>query len=140
MAGFVLEHLAAPARFFEKLHDVLVPGGTFWALTVDRRHPFRPLASAMDRLRLKERYLDVVRGQGTPHRVDIYPAFYRANSPRQIARYTAAFRSVEFMGLHRLGELDTYLPRWLRPAAHLLDRVVSACRLPGPVLIVRLAK
>ena len=44
------------------------------------------------------------------------------------------------MNLHRAGELDAYFPPRLQWAAHLLDRLVTALRLPGPVFVVRLEK
>jgi SAM-dependent methyltransferase len=140
IAVFVLEHLETPTLFWRKLHEVLREGGAFWAVTVDRRHPFCTAARLFERLGLKEPYLNYMRGKPAAQRVETYPVFYRANTPRTIRRQARAFASIEYLSLHRRGQLDYYLPRILRPAAHLLDLCVEAFGLPGPAFVVRLVK
>src|SRR5262245_2500014 len=49
-AIMVLEHLAEPQPFWDKLHEVLAPGGVFWALTVDARHWFCTASAWAQRL------------------------------------------------------------------------------------------
>jgi SAM-dependent methyltransferase len=140
LAAFVLEHVAEPEAFWRKLYDVLADGAVFWGLTVDRRHPFCAAARLAERLQIKRRYLRLVRRSRPIAVVDNYPTCYRANSPRQILPHVAAFRSAQFMNLHRADQLDSYVPPWLCGAAHAANRLAAACRLPGPVLLVRLQK
>ena len=56
-AIMVLEHLAEPQRFWDKLYSVLADGGVFWGLTVDSRHWFCGFSRWFDRLRIKDAYL-----------------------------------------------------------------------------------
>jgi SAM-dependent methyltransferase len=139
-AIMVLEHVATPDRFFRKLHSLLAPEGVFWGLTVDARHYFRHVSRLTERLRVKNWYLDRVCGRAREERYANYPTLYRANSPRQIERFTRAFRQRNFASLYRIGQLDYYLPRMVRPAASLVDRLIARLRLPGAILVCRLAK
>jgi len=59
---FVLEHIQHPVVFWQKLYDCLRPGGIFWGFTVDARHPFSLASNLLERLRLKDLYLDRLRG------------------------------------------------------------------------------
>ena len=61
-AVMVLEHLPHPQAFWDKLHEVLSDGGVFWGLTVDARHRFAWLSLWSGRLKLKDRYLDLILG------------------------------------------------------------------------------
>jgi SAM-dependent methyltransferase len=139
-AIMVLEHVAIPDRFFQKLHTVLAPDGIFWGLTVDARHYFRHASRLLERLHVKNWYLDKIAGQTPEKRYVNYPTVYRANSPFQIRRFARPFRHCDFASLHRIGQLDYYLPRSIRPAAALLDRLIARLRLPGAILICRLEK
>jgi SAM-dependent methyltransferase len=139
-AVFVVEHLRTPQSFFDKLIEILVPGGVFWGFTVDLRHAFALLSLAADRLGVKDWCLknvgsaEVLRGPGH------YRAFYRANTPNAIRRCASRFRCVRLMNLHQEGQFDAYLPRWARPGGRWLDRLAAALGLPGPMLVMRLAK
>ena len=61
-AIMVLEHLEHPQPFWDKLYDVLVPGGVFWGLTVDARHWFSSASIWSERLRVKDWYLNRLMG------------------------------------------------------------------------------
>ena len=139
-AVFVLEHVADPGAFWQKVHDVLVPGGVFWGFTVDTRHFFSAGSRLIERLGIKDWYLTRLRGRRGTQRYENYPCYYRANTPRQIARYTRRFRRCDAVSIHRVGQLDYYFPRFLRPIARLLDRLVLASHWCGSVLVVRLEK
>jgi len=139
-ASFVLEHVAEPRRFFARVHDVLVPGGEFWGFTVDVRHYFSFASHLLERLALKDGYLDRVRGRRVEGRYENFPTFYRANSPRRLARYTAGFARAGFCSMHRVGQVRNYFPYRLRPLADRIDRLTIALGLPGSLLLVRLTK
>ncbi len=121
-AVMVLEHLAKPQSFWDKLFDVLADGGIFWGLTVDARHVFCRLSLWADRLKVKDFYLDRVLGQASKAgRYRNYPTYYRSNSPAQISRFTGAFRSSEFISFLRVGQWSPYLPSSLRWIADAID-------------------
>jgi SAM-dependent methyltransferase len=140
-AIMVLEHLAQPQAFWDKLHQVLVDGGVFWGLTVDARHFFARLSTWAGRLRIKDLYLDLVLGRDPDAgRYRNYPTYYRANTPVQIAHLAGAFRSCQFVNFSRLGQWSSYLPGLLRPLAEHVDRRAIQQARPGTLLIVRATK
>jgi SAM-dependent methyltransferase len=55
-AFMVLEHLEHPERFWEKVYEVLRPGGIFWGFTMDGRHYF-PAISLLFRENQRKRPL-----------------------------------------------------------------------------------
>jgi SAM-dependent methyltransferase len=139
-AIMVLEHLERPGRFWDKLREVLKNGGVFWGLTVDSRHWFTHASLWTERLRVKDAYLDWFLGRRGVERYENYPAHYRTNSPRQIARYVRRFRSCELINFSRVGQLNDYFPRLLHPLANLLDRFAIRRGKPGTLLAVRVVK
>jgi SAM-dependent methyltransferase len=139
-AIMVLEHVTQPGPFFDKLHSVLAPNGVFWGLTVDARHWFRYASTLLERLRIKNWYLDRVAGTVSEGRYVNYPTAYRANSPWQIERLARGFSSAEFASLQKVGQLDSYLPRPLRSPAALVDRFLTGLHLPGAILVCRLVR
>jgi len=139
-AVMVLEHLPTPRAFFSKLWTVLKDGGVFWGFTVDGRHFFAHLSRWADLLGIKEKYLGGLLGERGSQRYESYPAFYRANTPRQIAPHVARFRRFDFFSFLRVGENDDCIPRWLHPMAHAVDRLMMALALPGSTLAIRLEK
>ncbi len=139
-SAFVLEHVEQPALFWRKLHGCLVPGGVFWGFTVDARHLFSVVSLAAGKLKLKDAYLDWLRGRRGADRYENYKTFYRANTPGQIRRHTRAFRRADYLSVHRVGQLNYYFPRTLWPALHWVERLFMWLRLPGSILVVRLEK
>jgi SAM-dependent methyltransferase len=139
-AIMVLEHLREPRTFFEKLHEVLVDGGVFWALTVDDRHWFCKCSRGFEVLRLKEAYLRLILGRRGEQRYENYPVFYRCNSPARIAHFSERFSQIQCFNFSRIGQCDFYLPKALRPAAAALDRWAIRHNAPGTLLAVRLQK
>jgi SAM-dependent methyltransferase len=139
-AVMVLEHIADPALFWQKLYSVLRDGGIFWGFTVDARHWFRQASTWSERLRAKDLYLTLLRGKRGVDRYVNYPTCYRTNKPAQIRAYTRVFRSVEFINFQRVGQLNYYLPRILRPLGHAIDRAEIAIGKPGMILAVRAVK
>jgi SAM-dependent methyltransferase len=139
-SAFVLEHVENPLQHWQKLHQSLVPGGVFWGFTVDGRHPFSLASEALGKLRLKDYYLDRLRGERGTERYENYPTFYRANTPRQIRRHARMFKSAAFQTVHREGQLNYYFPRWAWRLVHLAERLSIKLNLPGSILVVRLQK
>jgi SAM-dependent methyltransferase len=139
-AVFVIEHLRRPGDFWERLFELLVPGGVFWGFTIDLRHFFGLASILVEKSGWKRWYLDRVRRAETLARVRTYPVYYRANTPGEIRRQVGRFCSARFMNLHRTGQFDAYLPHWLHPAGRFVDRITDALGLPGPMLVVRLEK
>lgn len=141
-AAMVLEHVADPQAFFAQLARVLRPGGVFWAFTVDRRHYFSWASQLLGGLKLKDRYLDVVRGRKGQSlaRYENYPTCYRCNSPAALRRLAGPNFSLQTWSLHRIGQLDGYMPYRLRRLSHLADRAIMAAGLPGSVLVARMLR
>lgn len=139
-AIMVLEHLADPQPFWDKLHAVLAPGGVFWAMTVDARHWFCRASLWMERLRLKELYLSWLFGARGRERYENYPVHYRCNTPARVAHYAEAFASVQCVNLSRVGQCDELFPRFLRPLSRRLERRAVRRGKPGTLLVVRAVK
>ena len=139
-SAFVLEHVERPLFFWRKLSECLAPGGVFWGFTVDARHLFSLASLMAGKLRLKDRYLDWLRGRRGTERYENYKTFYRCNSPGQVKHHTRMFRRADFLSLHRVGQLNYYFPRMLWPPLHWAERLAMRLRLPGSVLVVRLEK
>lgn len=139
-AVMVLEHLAEPQRFWDKVHEVLADGGIFWGFTMDARHWFVTASLLAKRTRIKDYYLNALHGGRGDGRYENYPVHYRSNAPEQILQYTHAFRSVDLLNFTRVGQMDYYFPRWLRPLGHALDRFAIRRGKPGSILAMRVEK
>jgi SAM-dependent methyltransferase len=139
-AVMVLEHLASPRPFWDKLHAVLKPGGVFWGFTMDARHWFVPVSLLAKRLRVKECYLNVLHGNRGKERYENFPVYYCCNTAEQLRQYTKAFRDVTVLNFTKVGQLDYYFPRWLRTVGHALDRWALRRGRPGSILAVRVVK
>jgi SAM-dependent methyltransferase len=123
----VVEHLAQPRPFFEGVQRVLKPGGVFWALTPNVRHPFAILSRTIERIGLKGMARRKMgRSDSGAMRVNDYPAYYRGNSPRAVLR---AIRGLGFSRatfyFHPCLQWDTYFPRCLRWAPRAYDFVIG---------------
>jgi SAM-dependent methyltransferase len=136
----VLEHLAEPERFWDKIHEVLKEGGTFWGMTVDSRHWFCKCSKLFEHLRIKNLYLHSMYGERGTERYENYPVYYRSNSPKSIDQLASKFYSRDYLNLCRLGQCNPYLPRVLYPIGALLDRQTIRRNNPGSLLVVRAQK
>jgi len=139
-AVMVLEHLVDPGCFFNSVFRVLKPGGLFWGFTPDFRHFGCWMSQGLEVLHLKDLYLRCAIGRRGVVCYENYRTFYRANSPARIAAATSAFGARSFIGFKRVGQLDYYTPKYLRPFTHLLDRLLIRFKYPGPFFAVRLQK
>ncbi len=138
-AVMVLEHIENPSAFWQKIYEVLRPGGVFWGFTVDNRHLFPWLVRAASSLGLKDWYLRQLQRKSKDE-YEHYPTRYLSNSPRQISPHVQDFRHCDFVNFVRVGQLDGYLPKWARPVGHLLDRIQIAVGSPGILLAIRCEK
>ena len=80
-ANFVVEHLERPDDTFREWHRVLRPGGHLVLLTTNRASP---LIRAAECLPQTLRVVIKRRGPGVRTH-DVFPAHYRANTPRQLS-------------------------------------------------------
>jgi len=126
VAFVVVEHVATPRAFLEKVFRLLKPGGVFYATTVSSHHPFAWTVRVIERLGLKRAFVG-----RTEARVNEYPAYYRMNSPRAVAPLAReiGFSRADFY-YHPCVQWDVYFPRWVRFAPNLYDRMVGI-RVPG---------
>jgi SAM-dependent methyltransferase len=139
-AVMVLEHVANPEAFWNRVLDVLADGGIFWGFTVDARHYFCRLSLWMERFGLKNLYLNCMFGRRGSERYENYPVRYAANAPEQIRRFVGRASSCDFLGFSKVGQIDSYLPKWIHPFTHGIDRRAIARNRPGSLLTVRIRK
>ena len=85
----VLEHVAAPRRFFEEVARVLRPGGRFIAHTISGTHYVTLLRRIVGLLPHTLNQALVKRLYGRAE-VDTFPAFYRLNTARRLGKVGAA--------------------------------------------------
>lgn len=136
----VLEHISDPQLFWSKLHTILSDGGVFWGFTVDSRHPFVFFSLLMDKLGIKDRYLNRLRGSKGEERYENYKVYYRTNSPKAVRSFTANFSKVEILPFKCTEKFNFYLPKnllWLGPFYSRLSKMLG---LPQSIMIMRIEK
>ena len=139
----VLEHIAEPSPFLQKVSQVLKPGGAFYALTPNSVHPFAVLSRLIELVGLKS-YARSKLGiaETGKMRVNDYPAYYRCNSPRAMRRAIrgSGFRHATFY-FHPCVQWDNYFPSCLRWAPRAYDFMLGSRFTPLMlVFMVRLEK
>ena len=139
-AVMVLEHINDPTAFFDKLHTVLREGGVFWGFTVDSRHYFAKLSALMRKLRLENFYLKYLHAHLADPEYRHYPAFYRCNCPADVERSAASFRDMRFLNFNKPGQVNSYLPKALRPVFTMYDRWLIRRGKPGALFAIRIAR
>ena len=81
-ASWVLEHMAEPALDFREIGRALRPGGAFVFITPNKRHPLISLNRFSGRIgSVQDRLVGRLYGREA---VDTFPAYYLANSRKQI--------------------------------------------------------
>ncbi len=118
-AFFVLEHVADARGFCERLAKCLKPGGVFYGITPNGRHPFPVIARTLEVTRLKY----VLFGED---KINMYPSYYRLNTASQARR---AIRGLGFSTLevfyHPAVNWSHYVPRPLRFIPMIYDRLLG---------------
>ncbi len=139
----VLEHIAEPRPFFEKIFSVLKSGGVFWGLTPNSQHPFAMLSRSIEVAGLKSLFRrQIGHDESGNMRVNDYPAYYRCNAPTAVrhAIREIGFSKVSFY-FHPCVQWDTYFPRALRWAPRLYDFCLGTRWAPSmQILIMKLEK
>lgn len=136
-AVMVAEHVPAPDRFMAKIADILVDGGVFWSFTVDLRHWASWASLLLEKVAVKDFYLDRLHGKRGEDRYSNFPVHYKLNTPAAAVRHASSSLHVETINFARIGAEDFNLPRILRPVNHVVDRFLGAVGAPGSNLVVR---
>ncbi len=123
----VMEHIESPEKFFEQLHQVIRPGGWFWALAPHANHPFAKLSRLAEVAGLKSRYRQLLRREDGYLGINDYSSFYRANSVRSIERFMRPprnyFDKAEFFLMD--AGWDSYFPTGFKWIARTYDQTIS---------------
>jgi SAM-dependent methyltransferase len=120
-ANFVVEHLRDPKAAFQEWRRVLRPGGRAVLLTSNAANPLIRVATL-----LPQRFRVHLKGRGPgAAEDDVFPAVYRANTPRRLERLLteAGFVPVDVAyvaTLHRYAGPRTRLAGLLRLAERIL--------------------
>ena len=128
-----MEHVAEPAAFLKALHRTLAPGGEYVFMTMNARHYFVRIASALRATGLDEFVLRRVRkGEVEEYH---YPVQYKFNHPTTIARLAkeCGFEEPRFAFVEIDGPRP-YFPGPLRPFLHLMNWKRTKVRNPGVLL------
>ena len=135
----VVEHVENIDSFLSKTVDLLKPGGVYWSMSPNARHPFTWATRTAERLGLKRLYQRLLK----PNAND-YPAYYRLSSDtnilRAIKRYRLPVSRIDFYYLDCV-QWDSYFPRPLHAIPHAIDRAFVLRRPKmGFIFIFRLQK
>lgn len=118
----VVEHVEDEASFLAKAVDILKPGGVYWSMSPNARHPFTAAVRLLQATGLKLYYRKVFAPQSND-----YPAYYRLCSDTRvlgaIERQSLPVSKVDFYYLHNV-QWDTFFPSGFRLLPRLLDRLV----------------
>jgi SAM-dependent methyltransferase len=131
----VVEHVAYSRPFFEKVREVLKPGGVFWALTPHGNHPFAWISRMIELWGGKRRAREALKSQNGTYTVNDYSAYYRLNKAKSVVR------AIDGLGFSRVTfyyypcmQWDMYFPKPLRWGPHLYDLILG-CRYRAFMLI-----
>jgi SAM-dependent methyltransferase len=139
-AVMVLEHIENPELFWNKVQEILRPGGVFWGFTVDAGHWFVSASTLTEKLHIKDIYLNLLHGKRGEQRYENYGVFYRNNTPQHLEKLTEAFTQRTFLNFYKVGQMDFYIPKGLRWVGRLFDRSAIRKGSPGSILAVRVEK
>ena len=139
-AVMVLEHIEVPELFWQRVRDILKPGGVFWGFTINAQHWFATASLAFDKLRIKDAYLNALHGKRGEERYENYGVYYRINHPDVVLAQTQNFARAEVIDFQKIGQLDYYFPlgtKWISRALARLERWRGK---PGNVMAIRVVR
>ncbi len=94
VASWVLEHLSVPEETFLEISRILLPGGAFFFLTPNARHPLPRLSGVLaqsrrgrSKWRLQSEIVTWIYGRAA---ADTFPVVYRVNTVQDIERLAVA--------------------------------------------------
>ncbi len=94
IADFVLEHIEDPINFIEEINRLLKPGGWFCARTPHKYN----LISIFNKLIPKKVHNLILRFvQPNRKEIDIFPAYYRLNTLKELKKYFLKFSDKSFI-------------------------------------------
>jgi len=118
----VVEHVENVDSFLKKTVELLKPGGFYWSMSPNARHPFTSVTRLAQAIRLKSYYQ-----KNLNRRANDYPAYYRLSDDRRILRTirkkALPISRVDFYYLPNV-QWDHYFPVALRWIPHALDRLL----------------
>jgi len=136
----VLEHIVEPKLFFSKVAQCLKPGGVFWGVTVNARHPFAQMSTLFEKTGIKDRYLNWLHGQAGEDRYQNFPTHYRVNTTPEIEQVTQGFADRLILDLWSPRQLDFYFPPPLRFLSRGISHLSKASGRGGSLLLLRLER
>jgi SAM-dependent methyltransferase len=118
----VVEHVVDETSFLAKTIEVLKPGGVYWSMSPNARHPFTVIVRIMQALGIKYLYRRSIAPQANN-----YPAYYRlcnaAKVLKAIEKLDLPVSKIDFFLIPNV-QWDTFFPHRLRFVAHLIDRAI----------------
>jgi 2-polyprenyl-3-methyl-5-hydroxy-6-metoxy-1,4-benzoquinol methylase len=119
---FVVEHIDNIGPFLKKAIEIIKPGGAYWSMSPNARHPFTWLTRIVQRLGLKNVYRKNVNKI-----TNDYPSYYNLSNDAKILKAIKNMQlpvsRVDFYYVQNIN-WDTYFPKNLRVIAHFLDRII----------------
>jgi 2-polyprenyl-3-methyl-5-hydroxy-6-metoxy-1,4-benzoquinol methylase len=117
----VVEHVDDMESFLRKLIDIMKPGGVFWSMSPNARHPFTWVTRLMQILRLKKIYKKNIN-----QRANDYPAYYKLSNDINIIHTIEALNlpvsQIDFYYIPNV-QWDFYVPKPLKILPNLIDRL-----------------
>lgn len=128
-AIYVLEHVEDDRAFLASVARVRKPGGMFLFITPNCDHYFAAIAGALARLGIQERVLRMLRPSELVRQYH-YPALYRLNRARKLARFSSefGFAQCEFRYSEHFDEIACYFPGPLKIFPWLWERIAEISR------------
>jgi SAM-dependent methyltransferase len=131
----VMEHVTNPPAFFAHLHKVLATEGVYLGFTVDARHWFSKVSTVMEKTGIKDVYLNKLKGRRGVDRYENFPTAYLCNTPAQLDKLAKDQFLITTVSLHKIGQMEFYLPKALHSTSRLLDKITMGMNFPGSSLL-----
>jgi SAM-dependent methyltransferase len=118
----VVEHVEDRHSFLMKVIEILKPGGVYWSMSPNARHPFTWITRVAQIFRIKNLYRNSINKDAND-----YPAYYRLSHDAKILlsikKMKLSVSRVDFYYISNV-QWDMYFPARLRAIPHVLDRLL----------------